>query len=66
TSWAEMYQVFNMGHRMELYVLESAAASIIDIARPFGIEAAVVGRVEQASGAQVCIEVPYGRFGFNK
>jgi len=66
TPWEEMYKVFNMGHRMELYVSEPAAASIVDMVRPFGIEAAVVGRVEEAPRAELCMEVPYGRFIYHK
>ena len=49
TSWKEMYQVFNMGHRMELYVDESIAQNIIDIAKQFEIEAKVIGRVEASA-----------------
>lgn len=56
TSWEEMYKVFNMGHRMELYVPESEAAAIIDIAASFNIEAQVIGRVEAADRKKVTIQ----------
>ena len=45
TSWREMYQVFNMGHRMELYVNEAIAADLIRISESFGVAAQIVGRV---------------------
>ncbi len=56
TSWKEMYQVFNMGHRMEIYIGESAASQIIDIANSFHLEAKIVGRVEAYRGEQVTIK----------
>lgn len=56
TGWEEMYKVFNMGHRMELYVPESEAAAIIDIANSFNIEAQVIGRVEAADKKKVTIQ----------
>ncbi len=62
TSWKEMYQVFNMGHRLEVYLPETHAAQVIAIAASFGIEAAVVGHVEAHTGAAVRIESPYGTF----
>lgn len=49
TPWQEMYKVFNMGHRFEFYVKEDAAASIIDIAGSFGVDARIVGRCEASS-----------------
>src|SRR5690606_22659044 len=52
TDWQEMYKVFNMGHRMEIYVPEAIAADIISISQSFGIDAQVVGRVEAAPGKQ--------------
>ena len=66
TPWEEMYKVFNMGHRMELYVPESVAPAMIAIARGFAVEAAVVGWVEAADRAEVCIDVPYGKFVYYK
>lgn len=58
--WREMYQVFNMGHRMELYVPGHLAAAIIQIAGTFGIDGRVVGRVEQAEKASVEMHTPGG------
>jgi len=49
TDWKEMYQVFNMGHRMEIYVDEAIAADIIEISRSFNVEAKIIGRVEATS-----------------
>jgi len=66
TDWREMYKVFNMGHRMELYVEEQIAGDIIDIARSLGVEAKVIGRVEHASEASVTIRSPFGEFQYNK
>ena len=62
TDWKEMYKVFNMGHRMELYVDESLAQEIISISQSFGIEAQIVGRVEAAEQKQVTITSEYGEF----
>lgn len=62
TDWQEMYKVFNMGHRMELYVSENIAQEIIAISESFGIPAQIVGRVEEASGKKVTIHSPYGTF----
>lgn len=55
TDWEEMYRVFNMGHRMELYVDESAAADIIALSESFGVEARIVGRVEAAPATKLTI-----------
>ena len=62
TDWKEMYKVFNMGHRMELYVDEQYAQEIIDISTSFGIEAQIVGRVEASDNAKLTITSPYGEF----
>lgn len=64
TGWKEMYQVFNMGHRLEFYLREKDAPAIIDIARSFGIEAQVVGYVEEAEGEHVRVESPFGVFDY--
>ena len=56
TSWAEMYKVFNMGHRMELYVPQEIAAELIHISESFGIEAKVVGRCEAAESKKLTID----------
>ena len=63
TSWEEMYKVFNMGHRLEVYTDERTAQSIMETSRSFGIDAQIIGRVESKSGdAQVTIDGPYGTF----
>src|SRR5690606_738255 len=62
TSWEEMYKVFNMGHRMELYVPEELAESIINISESFGIAAQKVGYVESASEKKVTIKSEFGTF----
>ena len=50
TSWEEMYKVFNMGHRMEVYTNEDAAKALIDISESLGVKAQIVGRVEAHEG----------------
>ncbi len=62
TDWKEMYEVFNMGHRMELYVPAEIAQEIIDISTSFNVAAQVVGRVEAADAKQLTIKSPYGHF----
>ncbi len=62
TDWQEMYKVFNMGHRMEVYLAPEDAQQVIEIARSFGIEAQVVGYVENASRNELVIESEAGRF----
>lgn len=62
TDWAEMYQVFNMGTRLECYVPAGVAGRIIDIARSFQIDAQVIGQVEEAEGESVQVKGPYGTF----
>ena len=64
TDWKEMYQVFNMGHRMELYVPEAIANTLISISQSFGVDAQVVGRVETSPKKQLSILSPYGEFGY--
>ncbi len=67
TDWREMYTVFNMGHRMELYVPAGIAPSLIDISRSFNIDAQVIGRVEACEGAaQVLIQSEVGEYLYNK
>jgi phosphoribosylformylglycinamidine cyclo-ligase len=65
TDWKEMYKVFNMGHRMEIYVSQDIAQEIIDISQSFGIEAQIVGRVESAEEKQVTITSEKGEFVYN-
>lgn len=62
TPWKEMYQVFNMGHRMELYVPEAIAADIISISKSFNIDAQIIGRVEAAEEKKVTVKAPAGTF----
>jgi phosphoribosylformylglycinamidine cyclo-ligase len=65
TSWEEMYKVFNMGHRMEVYVPEEIAQDIIEISKSFNIDAQIIGRVEQANKKQVTVQSEYGEFVYN-
>lgn len=62
TDWSEMYKVFNMGHRMELYVDESIAQDIINISQSFNVEAKIVGRVEQCDQRKLTIKSEFGEF----
>ncbi|WP_188371323.1 AIR synthase related protein [Muriicola marianensis] len=62
TDWKEMYQVFNCGHRMELYVEEKIAADLIAISESFGVEARVIGRVEEYSEKKLTIKGPHGTY----
>lgn len=62
TSWKEMYQVFNCGHRLEFYVPESIAADLISISESFGIAAQIVGRVEASDSKKLTISSQYGNF----
>ncbi len=62
TDWKEMYQVFNMGHRMELYVPKEIAEDIIVISKSFNIDARIVGRVEASNAKKLTIKSVYGTF----
>ncbi len=62
TSWQEMYKVFNMGHRLEVYLSPEHAQRVIEIAQSFNIEAQIVGRVEKHAGKQVTIKSEFGEF----
>lgn len=64
TNWKEMYQVFNCGHRMELYVPEAIAADIIRISQSFNIDAQIVGHVEKSDHKKVTIQSEYGTFNY--
>ena len=64
TPWEEMYRVFNMGHRMELYVSPGDAQAIIDIAAAFSLEARVVGRCEAAPSRRLTIRSEFGEFSY--
>jgi phosphoribosylformylglycinamidine cyclo-ligase len=65
TSWQEMYKVFNMGHRMELYVPIEIAEELIKISNQFNIDAKIVGRVEAANEKKLTIVSPKGTFTYN-
>ena len=62
TDWKEMYKVFNMGHRMELYVDESLASEIIKISKSFNIDAKIIGKVESSSNKKLTILSEFGKF----
>jgi phosphoribosylformylglycinamidine cyclo-ligase len=62
TEWKEMYKVFNMGHRMELYMKPEYAASVMSIAESFGIDSRIVGRVEAGEGNKLTIKSEFGEF----
>lgn len=62
TDWKEMYQVFNCGHRMELYVPQEIANDIISISESFGVEARIVGRVEASENKKLTIKSEFGVF----
>lgn len=62
TDWKEMYKVFNMGHRMEIYVSAENAQAVIDIARSFNIDARIVGRVEDSDSNKLTIKSEFGVF----
>ncbi len=66
TSWKEMYKVFNMGHRMEIYLPQNYADSVIEISKSFGIDAQIIGRVEHSDeGKKLTISGKYGAFRYN-
>ncbi len=62
TNWAEMYKVFNMGHRMEIYTKPELAENIIAISKSFNIDAQIVGKVENYNGKKLTIESEFGKF----
>jgi len=62
TDWREMYQVFNMGHRLEIYTNLDTANELIDIIRTFNIDAQIIGHVENNEGNLVDLRSPYGNF----
>ena len=62
TDWKEMYQVFNCGHRMEIYVPETVANDIIAISESFGVASQIVGRVEASATKKLTITSEYGVF----
>lgn len=64
TDWKEMYKVFNMGHRMELYVDERYAPQIISISKSFNVDAKIIGHVAEAEKKQVTVNSPFGTFSY--
>ena len=62
TDWKEMYQVFNMGHRMELYVPKEIADDIISISKSFNVDAKIVGKVETSVSKKLTIQSEFGEF----
>ena len=62
TDWKEMYQVFNMGHRMELYVNPEIADEVIAISKSFNVDAQIVGRVEASEEKKLTIKSEFGEF----
>lgn len=60
-----MYKVFNMGHRMELYVPQEIGQNLIDISKSFGVDAQIIGRVEASDKKQVTIQSEFGEFVYN-
>ncbi|MFT6167425.1 MAG: phosphoribosylformylglycinamidine cyclo-ligase [Vicingaceae bacterium] len=62
TPWMEMYKVFNMGHRMELYVPNEVAADLIAISKQFNVDAKIVGRVEASESKKLTIKSEFGVF----
>jgi phosphoribosylformylglycinamidine cyclo-ligase len=65
TDWKEMYKVFNMGHRMEVYLEEKWAGDVISTAADFGIEAQVIGRVSDYKGRKVTVNSQHGNFTYD-
>ena len=62
TDWKEMYKVFNMGHRMELYVDKSLATDIINISKSYNVDAKIIGKVESSSDKKLTILSEFGKF----
>ena len=62
TPWQEMYKVFNMGHRYEIYTSQEVAKDIINIAAEFGVEAQIIGHVEASEEKKLTIKSEYGTF----
>ena len=65
TSWEEMYQVFNMGHRMEVYLPEERAQIVIDAAKEFNVEAKIIGRCEANIGSKVTVNGAHGEYTYS-
>lgn len=62
SDWKEMYQVFNMGHRFEIYTDEGTAARVIEIAKRYSVDARIIGRVEESDSRKLTIKTDLGEF----
>ena len=62
TDWKEMYKVFNMGHRMEIYVSKNIAQNIIDVAKEFNLDARIIGKCKKHKGKKLTITSEFGKF----
>jgi len=62
TGWEEMYKVFNMGHRMEIYTDAGTAESMVGISKAMGVDARIIGKVEDYPGRKVTLKTNYGDF----
>lgn len=62
TDWAEMYKVFNMGHRLEVYLSPEHAEEVIAISKSFGIDAQIVGHIEESDKKELIIKSEFGEF----
>ena len=65
TDWSEMYKVFNMGHRLEVYLDEKHADKVIEISKSFGIDARIVGRVEESDKKELIIKSEFGEYHYS-
>lgn len=66
SDWSEMYKVFNMGHRMEIYLPQEYAQEVMEISKSFNVDAKIIGRVEACDNAQVTIKSEFGTFNYTK
>ena len=64
TDWEEMYKVFNMGHRMEIYLPKEHAQKVVDLSKTFNIDAQIVGHVEKSNSKSLQIESEFGKFNY--
>jgi phosphoribosylformylglycinamidine cyclo-ligase len=62
TDWLEMYKVFNMGHRMEIYLAPEFAQEMIDLSESFGVDAQIIGRCEASDSKKLTIDSQFGTF----
>jgi phosphoribosylformylglycinamidine cyclo-ligase len=62
TDWSEMYEVFNMGHRFEIYLPAEYADTVINISKEFNVDAQIIGRVEEAARKKLTIKSEFGEF----